>query len=106
MGTSDGSPGTSHRHAKPDPLGMVVEGRHEHGARGYLSLWPKEWSDILYRTDSVLDFADIDRFSDIIGSDVTKVRIPGGVHDLVLSAKPVRENVYRELFDWMRSRGF
>jgi hypothetical protein len=68
------------------------------------SSWSKEWNDILYRTDSVLDVADIDRFSDIIGSDVTKVRIPGSVHDLVLSAKPVRENVYRKLFDWLRSR--
>ena len=70
------------------------------------SSWPKEWSDVLYRTDSVLDVADIDRFSDVIGSDVTKVRIKDGVHDLVLSQKPVRENVYRELFDWVRSRGF
>ena len=70
------------------------------------SSWPKEWSDTLYRTDSVLDVADIARYSDVIGSDVTKVRIPDGVHDLVLSAKPVRENVYREVFDWMRARGF
>ncbi len=70
------------------------------------SSWPKQWSDVLYRTDSVLDVADIDRYSDGIGSDVTKVRIADGVHDLVLSAKPVRENVYRELFDWIRARGF
>ena len=70
------------------------------------SSWPKEWSDVLYRTDSVLDVADIERFSDVVGSDVTKVRIQDGVHDLVLSQKPVRENVYRELFEWMRSRGF
>ncbi|HEY9604768.1 MAG TPA: alpha/beta hydrolase [Allocoleopsis sp.] len=67
---------------------------------------PKEWNDILYRTDSVLDVADIDRFSDTIGSDVTKIRIPGGIHDLVLSAKPVRENAYQKLFDWFRSRAF
>ena len=70
------------------------------------SSWPKQWSDVLYRTDSVLDVADIERYSDAIGSDVTKVRIKDGVHDLVLSQKPVRENVYRELFDWVRSRGF
>ena len=67
---------------------------------------PREWSDVLYRTDSVLDVADIDRYSDDIGSDVTKVRIQDGVHDLVLSQRPVRENVYRELFDWTRARGF
>ena len=67
---------------------------------------PKKFDPILYRTDSVLDVADIDRFADGIGSDVTKIRIPSGVHDLVLSAKAVRENVYQELFDWIRSRGW
>jgi hypothetical protein len=59
-----------------------------------------------YRTDSVLDVADIDSYSDGIGGDVTKVRIPDGVHDLSLSARPVREKVYRELFDWTRARCF
>ena len=68
------------------------------------SSWPKEWSEVFYRTDSVLDVADIDRYSDGIGSDVTKVRIPDGVHDLALSARPVREQVYRELFDWLGAR--
>ena len=70
------------------------------------SSWPKEWSEVFYRTDSVLDVADIDRYSDGIGRDVTKVRILDGVHDLALSARPVREKVYRELFDWTGARGF
>ena len=70
------------------------------------SSWPDEWSDVFYRTDSVLDVADIDRYSDGIARDVTKVRIPDGVHDLALSARPVRENVYRELSDWLKGRGF
>ncbi len=70
------------------------------------SSWPKEWSDVFYRTDSVLDVADIDRYSDGLGTDVTKVRIPDGVHHLALSARPVRENVYRELFEWLKGRDF
>ena len=70
------------------------------------SSWPKEWSEVFYRTDSVLDVADIDRYSDGIGRDVTKVRILDGVHDLALLARPVREKVYRELFDWTGARGF
>ena len=70
------------------------------------SSWPKEWSDVFYRTDSVLDVADIDRYSDGLGRNVTKVRILDGVHDLALSARPVRENVYRELFEWLKGRDF
>ena len=54
----------------------------------------------------MLDVADIDRYSDGLGRDVTKVRIPDGVHDLALSARPVRENVYRELFEWLKGRDF
>jgi alpha-beta hydrolase superfamily lysophospholipase len=69
------------------------------------SSWPTEWSDALHRTDSVLDVADIDRFANAIGRDVTKIRVPGGMHDLVLSPKPVREHVYLELFNWLRARG-
>lgn len=69
------------------------------------SSWPTGWDDILLRTDSVLDVADIDRFAEELGHDVTEVRIKGGVHDLVLSAKPVRENVYQELFAWLQAKG-
>lgn len=67
--------------------------------------WPTGWDDILLRTDSVLDVADIDRFAEGLGHDVTEVRIKGGMHDLVLSAKPVREKVYQELFAWLRAKG-
>jgi alpha-beta hydrolase superfamily lysophospholipase len=69
------------------------------------STWPTDWDDILLRTDSVLDVADIDRFAETLGHDVTEVRIKGGMHDLVLSAKPVREKVYQELFAWLRAKG-
>jgi alpha-beta hydrolase superfamily lysophospholipase len=70
------------------------------------SSWAESWDDILLRTDSVLDVSDIDRYAEALGPDVTEVRIEGGMHDLVLSAKPVREKVYQELFAWLRSRGF
>ena len=69
------------------------------------SSWPTGWDDILLRTDSVLDVADIDRFSNGLGHDVTEVRIKGAMHDLVLSAKPVREKVYQELFMWLHAKG-
>jgi alpha-beta hydrolase superfamily lysophospholipase len=68
------------------------------------SSWAKSWDEIFLRTDAVLDVADIERFADALGPDVTKVRIQGGMHDLTLSAKPVREQVYRELFAWLRAK--
>ncbi|MGE0542448.1 MAG: alpha/beta hydrolase [Dehalococcoidia bacterium] len=61
---------------------------------------PKVWDDVLLRTDSVLDVTDISRLADRLGDIVTRIRIDGGMHDLVLSAAPVREGVYRALFTW------
>jgi len=60
-----------------------------------------KWDDRLLTTDSVLDVKDIARYSDGLGDQVTKMSIPGGMHDLVLSGKAVREKVYRELFGWL-----
>ncbi|HET8948082.1 MAG TPA: alpha/beta hydrolase [Candidatus Polarisedimenticolia bacterium] len=65
---------------------------------------PKAWDDILYTTDAVLDVADIELYADRLGVRVAKARIAGGVHDLVLSRRPVRDQVYREIFDWTRAK--
>jgi alpha-beta hydrolase superfamily lysophospholipase len=69
------------------------------------SSWPEQWDDILLRTDSVLDVADIDRLTECLGTDVTEIRVQDGMHDLVLSSKPVRERVYQELFAWLKAKG-
>ena len=61
---------------------------------------PKAWDDVLFRTDSVLDVTAISRLSERLGDQLTRIRIQDGMHDLVLSAAPVRERVYRELFTW------
>lgn len=36
-----------------------------------------------------------------IKGDVSVVSIHNGLHDLVLSAQPVREQVYQQLFQWL-----
>ena len=36
-----------------------------------------------------------------VAAHVTVKAIAGGLHDLVLSPKPVRETVYLELFAWL-----
>jgi alpha-beta hydrolase superfamily lysophospholipase len=61
---------------------------------------PTAWDDVLFHTDSVLDVRDISRYADQLGDQVTRLRIAGGMHDLVLSATPVRARVYHELFTW------
>ncbi|MER6951635.1 alpha/beta hydrolase [Nonomuraea sp. NPDC000554] len=51
--------------------------------------------------DLVLDPRHIARWSTAVGPHVTCVRIDGGLHDLVLSAGPVRKQVFAELDRWM-----
>ncbi|MFI6322515.1 alpha/beta hydrolase [Nonomuraea sp. NPDC050556] len=51
--------------------------------------------------DIVLDPEQIARWSTSVGHHVTCVRIPDGVHDLILSAEPVRKQVFAEIDRWM-----
>jgi alpha-beta hydrolase superfamily lysophospholipase len=50
--------------------------------------------------DIVLDWRDIARWSRTLGPRVSVLAFPGGLHDLVLSRAPVREEVFRQLFSW------
>jgi alpha-beta hydrolase superfamily lysophospholipase len=51
--------------------------------------------------DGVLNADDIARWSTRLGPHVTCVRVEGGLHDLVLSAEPVRAKVFDELERWL-----
>ncbi|MEU4577575.1 alpha/beta hydrolase [Nonomuraea sp. ATR24] len=51
--------------------------------------------------DVVLDPRQIARWSTALGPHVTCVRFDGGIHDLVLSAEPVRKQVFAEIDRWM-----
>lgn len=59
------------------------------------------WDPALMHTDAVLRADDIAALAPRLGRHVTTVRIRGGVHDLVLSADPVRAEVFAELDRWM-----
>lgn len=50
--------------------------------------------------DVVLDWRHIARYSRGLGPDVAVLAFPGGVHDLILSRREVREEVFRQLFAW------
>ncbi|MGH3713930.1 MAG: alpha/beta hydrolase [Micromonosporaceae bacterium] len=56
---------------------------------------------LLRRTDGVLNVEQIARWSVALGPRVTICRIDGAVHDLVLSAGPVRKQVYEEMSTWL-----
>lgn len=56
-------------------------------------------------SDIVLDVDDIGKYGKLLGHNVTSVRIDGGLHDLVLSQKPVRDAVYDYIFHWLHEIG-
>ncbi|MFB9717933.1 alpha/beta hydrolase [Planobispora longispora] len=51
--------------------------------------------------DTVLDPEQIARWSTRVGGHVTCVRVPGGMHDLVLSPEPARKRVFEEMDRWL-----
>lgn len=64
------------------------------------STLPTRWSEEMRSTDSVLDVIGIARRVPDVGSLVTLARIDGGLHDVTLSAKPAREQVWRQMRRW------
>jgi alpha-beta hydrolase superfamily lysophospholipase len=59
------------------------------------------WTEAAMRADAVLDVEHIAHYASRLGEHVTIVRIDGGLHDLTLSAPPVRARVFAELDRWL-----
>ncbi|MFE0023755.1 alpha/beta hydrolase [Amycolatopsis sp. NPDC059021] len=55
------------------------------------------------QADAVLNVTDIARRCVGLGPHLTLIRIDGGLHDLVLSPRPVREHVFTELTRWLKA---
>lgn len=53
--------------------------------------------------DMILDWHHIARWSRTLGPRVSVLQFPGGLHDLVLSRREIREEVFRQLFAWTAS---
>jgi alpha-beta hydrolase superfamily lysophospholipase len=62
-----------------------------------------KWNDNISRADIVLDIRDIAKHASKLGKNVTIQAIEDGKHDLVLSEKDVRKQVYYNLFKWLKS---
>lgn len=61
----------------------------------------RDWSEEVFRSDSVLNVEDIRRLAPRLGREVTYVQIKDGIHDLFLSMKRVRGEAFRTMFDWL-----
>jgi alpha-beta hydrolase superfamily lysophospholipase len=61
----------------------------------------RAWHDDVRTTDAVLDVEHIVRWAPRLGPRVTIARFDGGIHDLTLSGKEVRAEVFRELGRWV-----
>lgn len=51
--------------------------------------------------DAVLDVNDISYWGKRLGADVTEVTVEGAFHDMILSPKNVRDEVYCDMFRWL-----
>ena len=65
------------------------------------SVRPKEWTEDIRSADSVLDVERITRWAYRLGRHVTSVRLAGAMHDVVLSAGPVRARAFDEMTRWI-----
>ncbi|WP_136518910.1 MULTISPECIES: alpha/beta hydrolase [Cellulomonas] len=64
------------------------------------------WTDDMRSADIVLDTEAIARRTIHLGPVSTLVRVPGGMHDLTLSARPARERFYAEVTRWLTAYGW
>ena len=58
----------------------------------------EEWSDEFMHGDAVLNVEDIAKYSNNLGSNVHRVKVIGGIHDLLCSNPDVRERAYKYIF--------
>lgn len=65
------------------------------------TMFRRRWQPELAAADTVLDVEQIAHRAPNLGRHVSIVRFEGGLHDLVLSAEPVREAVFAEMKAWL-----
>ncbi len=70
-----------------------------HSAR---SVKPGNYKPEMQDADSVLSVEDIEHFSHVIGKKVESTSFEGGLHDLLLSKKPVREKVFQAMEGFLK----
>lgn len=66
--------------------------------------YPKKFNRDAQTTDVILEVKDIAKYAKRFKGDVKLIQIQNGLHDLVLSATPVRATVYAQLFQWLATK--
>ena len=66
---------------------------------------PKKWGIEAQTSDVILNVNDIQKYAEKMIGDVSIQTIQHGLHDLVLPAPKVREQVYQHLFAWIKEKG-
>ncbi|MDR1896247.1 MAG: alpha/beta hydrolase [Prevotellaceae bacterium] len=61
----------------------------------------KYWSEEFKKADAVLNVEHIRKYSSCLCKNITNVTFKDGLHDLILSAPEVREQVYITMFKWL-----
>ena len=67
------------------------------------SVYGKKWKPEHQSGDGVLDVKDIEKYGKTLGPKAQTLTIENGLHDLALSAKPVRERFYRESLGFLNA---
>lgn len=66
--------------------------------------YPRKFNHDAQSSDVILDVKHIAKYAQKIKGDVEIVSVKDGLHDLILSAKPVRTQVYQTLFQWLKQK--
>jgi alpha-beta hydrolase superfamily lysophospholipase len=66
-----------------------------------ISVTGNKWTELHQKGDAVLNVDDIKNIGMTLGSNVTELKVYGGIHDLLLSSPDVRNTVYKSIFVWL-----
>ncbi|UBM63346.1 alpha/beta hydrolase [Candidatus Sulfidibacterium hydrothermale] len=67
------------------------------------SVKPGNYRPDMQHADAVLNVKDIEHYADVIGKNVEKASFEGGVHDLLLSQKQVRDKVFQKMEEFLKN---
>ncbi len=61
----------------------------------------KEWNENFFTRDIVLNVEHMRKYSAGLGEHVTRVEVPGAIHDVMLSRSPVRQHALQQMVQWI-----
>ncbi len=70
--------------------------------RSNKSVYGSSWNSEFNKGDCVLDVNDISKYGNCLGKNKKELVVKEGLHDIVLSRKPVRDAVYIYIFNWLK----